>query len=829
MTESSVVPMTRPRPGASLVASARRITSKTITRKGVVNEAWQDDAWEMFDLVGEHRFLASTLAGRMAQARLYVGKLAEDPSEDPEPVEDPKLTGILEAIGDSAAARAQMVYRVGVNLFVPGDCWLAGIPKELFPEGLLPPTSLMPEVVGETDLQVVDRAAAQILDPNSIDIDDLQWRALSVSEVSTTRAGQVQLKLGEGDDDKIECSPDQIILVRVWRPHPRKAWQADSPTRSNLPVLRELVGLTMHVSAQVDSRLAGAGLLIVPQSAKRAMLIAAGLPEDSEEDPFTDALIDAMLTPIGDRANASAVVPLVITVPDDVVEKFKHLSFATPLDTSAGTMREEAIRRFALGSDAPPELLLGTAGMNHWGAWLVEESVVTTHLEPPLALLCDAITSQYLWPVLLDQGMTEEQAHQYVIWYDVSDLVVRPNRSQDAFALHAANAIDNAALRDATGFDQSDAPDYEDLPPEISMALELIKIAPSLANGPGLPQLVAQIRAVLNDDIPELKEPQPVPAGLQPGGADDTQEDQPEGSAGPPTGTIPQTDANPPTVPDMAASGGWGTYPSTPVGQLDMRFTPEQIVGAFEDVPGGLEFLDGFLAQAQAARDYIATQGPDYDDLMRETYGGPGSGRYPKGSGLHPKGGPTRFPQISRSQLSNPDTPRTRAVTEEEFQTLAATGRTELARMRANASPPRGLDENWDTIVQRGYNETRQPWGGATVDAHTGRFLEEDADVFVVTVKPPGVKSVTVSPDASPDEFRASMDTARQRFSDELSYENHSLGIFHDEDLGRIDIDPVLVLPNAGLVDTIGAYTHAVGGAYNPRTGDGYWPPYVGE
>src|SRR5699024_3375465 len=163
----------------------------------------------------------------------------------------------------------------------------------------------------------------------------------------------------------------------------------------------------------------GAGMLLVPQSAQRALKSAAGYDETDETDLLTESLMEAMMTPISDRSSASAVVPLVVTVPDEAVDKFQHISFASPLDDEARELRDEAIRRLALGQDAPPELLLGTGGMNHWGAWLVREDVVTTHLEPTLALISDALTTQYLWPVI-DQtmDMDEVERESYVIWYD---------------------------------------------------------------------------------------------------------------------------------------------------------------------------------------------------------------------------------------------------------------------------------------------------------------------------------------------------------------------------------------------------------------------------
>lgn len=503
----------RPRPLGSLLASAQRITQKSFKRAGHgASNAWQVDSWEMFNLIGELRFMATTLSGRGAKAKIYVGEQQPDPTEDPVPVEDSTITSILTTIGSGPSGLSQLVDRLYTNLFIAGEGWLVGIPRHLLPPSLLPPT------LSEDPNAQLDLLLAQDV-PLGTSIDDLEWRMLSVSEVSSSTGGDVALKFGPGEAERVVCSPDDIFLIRVWRPHPEKWWEPDSPTRSSLPIMRELVGLSMKNGAEVDSRLAGAGVFIVPQSAQRALNIAAGRTDDEDSaDELAEALMEAMGTAIRDRSSASALVPLILTVPDEVTEKFHHITFATPLDGTAGARIDQAIRRIALGLDAPPELLLGVANMNHWGAWLTDQQTVAQHIEPTLALVCDALTTQYLWPVLIDQGMAEEQARKYVVWYDVSHLVVRPNRTADAKEAHAAGVISDEAYRNAAGFDESEAPavkQEEDtgnpviksLPPESALALELVKEHPQLTANPGLPGLVAQIRAVLRDEIPILETP----------------------------------------------------------------------------------------------------------------------------------------------------------------------------------------------------------------------------------------------------------------------------------------------------------------------------------
>jgi hypothetical protein len=505
----------RPYPGASLLAAATRLTSATLqssrTHKAAAAEAWQEDAWEMYDLVGELRFLATVLAAQGAKARFYVGTLAEDPTDPPVPVEDSDLADALEAIGDGPSGLSQLVRRLLINLYVPGDGWLVGIPKPLMPNPRGDNVAPRPEPRPD----------------GTVILDDLVWRMLSVSEVKF-EAEDMVLSLGPNDNEKVKAPADALYAIRVWNPHPRRMWEADSPTRSSLPVLRELVGLTMHISAQIDSRLAGAGVIIAPDSAARAAKRALNLPEDGADDPFTDALIKAMITPISDRANASAYVPLVWTVPDESAELFRYLDQGDRmLDAQAKDMRDESIRRFALGADAPPELLLGVGSMNHWGAWIVQEDVVHSHLEPPLALIADAITTQYLRPVMEQMGRTEEERENTVIWFDVEHIISRPNKGEDAKSAHEVGAISDKALRDAYGFNEDDAPEASLLPEADKIALEMVRANPALMADPGLSVVVEQLRALLDGtpvapvltpvaDItpePEPEEEEPAPAG----------------------------------------------------------------------------------------------------------------------------------------------------------------------------------------------------------------------------------------------------------------------------------------------------------------------------
>lgn len=487
----------------TLLAAAKRITGETVKRLGRASKddgGWQADAWDLTELVGEQSFIVNMKAGRVGAGRFYAGRLnPDDPTARPEMLNDEHpASRILKAWGDTGAQKAQLMSRMSVNLSVPGDGWWIGVPSSI----LNPPE--------EQDIKPSYFIKPEGEDDKVIDIEDLKWFMLSISEV-TKDNDRYNLKIGSKTYRGIH--PDDIWMIRVWDPDPRWYDKATSATRAVLPVLRELHGLTMHVSAQIDSRLAGAGAWMIPQSAVDAVVNQMDDPPGPDDlDPFTASILEAGTTAISDRSSAAALMPVGLVVPDDSLDSagaWKHISFSTPLDKEARQLREEAIRRLALGQAVPPEILLGVGNMNHWGAWLVKEDTISTHVEPQLQLMCDALTTQYLWPVLEQQeNMGEEAAQEFVIWYDVDHLISRPNKLEDAVALHTAGVISDAALRDAGQFTDEDAqisPAFKN--EAASLVLRMIQTNPSLIRNPGIQSLVDSVSLLLEgDDVPEVDE-----------------------------------------------------------------------------------------------------------------------------------------------------------------------------------------------------------------------------------------------------------------------------------------------------------------------------------
>ena len=469
----------------SLTASAALTSAGALIKRGTKKQkgadpkadtSWQDEAWEMYDQVGELRYVSNAIAGRMGQADLVVERNGERLTED--------APGFDEVESLLSLITGAMVERMGLNLFVAGGGWLAGLPPEEEPA----PGS--------------DGHAAE----------DIDWCFLSTREVKKSR-GSVEIR-GR------KYAEEDIFLVRVWDSHPSNWEEADSPTRAALPVLRELVGLTQHVSAQIDSRLAGAGVYWVPNSILNSASVPEGADVSTEfaENPVLNAIMTAMLLPMEDRSNASSVVPLLLGAPDDAIAKIRHDTFSTPFDENTKDLREEAIRRLGLCLDAPPELLQGMGDANHWGMWLVRDEVIQAHVAPRLAVVSDALTTGFLRP-LLEQILPGSDPADFEVVFDVSHLVQRPNRLADASQLHAAGVVGDDTLREAGGFGDEDAPSSRDR--AIAVALEVGRGNPQLLDNMG--EIYAAVYALLDgspETGPEPDEPA-TPATLprQPGAA----------------------------------------------------------------------------------------------------------------------------------------------------------------------------------------------------------------------------------------------------------------------------------------------------------------------
>lgn len=403
-------------------------------------EDWQALLWSWFDVVGELSFGAAWQANALSRITLHAAKRGA-PGTPPTRIDDESnvAVGIMRQFAGGPAGQSEMLRQQGFHLAIPGDTYLVTEPDEL--------GSLLD---GETFTATREE----------------------IKQVGAPPDARYQLQL---DPSKwVDLHPDTLV-TKIMQCHPRRRWEPWSANRAALPILAELRLLSQHIVASAQSRLSGAGLLVYPSEVH--------LPVDPRHanavNPFMSLLAEAMQAARANPDGPEAMTPITLGVPGEYADKFHHVTFSTPFDERVLELRESATKRYASTIDLPAEVLLGIADLQHWNAWAVSEQAQKFHIEPKMMLICHALSTRALQPILRALGMGEAEAEDYVVWYDASELSIQPDRGPSADALQQDGVISAAARRRENGFTEDDAPSKEET--DRRVILDIIKGAPTLA------------------------------------------------------------------------------------------------------------------------------------------------------------------------------------------------------------------------------------------------------------------------------------------------------------------------------------------------------------
>lgn len=442
-------------------------------------DTWQEEAWQYYSDLGEFRYAADWEANMLSRIRFYAAKL-EPGADEPVRAEAGTAVELMTTFAGGVAGQAQIMNGLGTQLAVPGEGYVivenvGGIEKW---------------AVRSIDEVRAARGHYEVIDENN-PRDGYNWRPLA---------------------------PDSMAPIRVWRPNKRYHHVADSPARAARTTMRELELVNRHIISQYLSRLASAGVWFIPSEAT--------FPVREEfadaPDPFVAEWIELAAEAIRTPGTAAAIVPIPIKVPEELIGKFQHLDFTLRIDDKIIEKRDSAIKRLASQLNIPPEVLLGMSDLNHWNGWLSDETNLKVNVAPDAELIAQALTTGYLQPRL--QASRVEDWASWVVWYDMSELTLRPDRSQDAIQLYDRLEINGDALRRETGFTEADKPSDDELKEQ---ALKIvIHTLPT-----GAPSAITELTG-------EQVTIQPV-AAARPGQTTEPETDQPEDRTPPDTPSEP--------------------------------------------------------------------------------------------------------------------------------------------------------------------------------------------------------------------------------------------------------------------------------------------------
>ncbi len=423
------------------------------------NKDWQTEAWRLYDIIGELHKLSGRVGDSLAKARLYVTEV-DDTGEETGEAQDDVIKRLAAVPLGTGAQRDDCLRLAGIDLAIGGECWIVG-------EG----AATSPETAEGSWFVVTGAAFSKIGDDISV-------------RRPQQRGGSV-LKLQDGVD----------ILIRCWRSHPNDTDQADSFTRSAIVPLREIELLTKREFAELDSRLTGAGIMFLPEG-----IDFPRAPEDPTGIAGFMAYIQrAAAASMADQSRASAMVPIMATVPDGTdlaALKEGLINFWSPLSAEIGPMKDAAIARVASMAEIPAEVLTGIGDANHWSAWLISDEGIRW-IGGYLAPVADALTRGFLRPALISMGNAEPE--RYAFAFDLSALAAKPNRLEDALKLRELFLISDEETIKAGAFDPEQMPSVTERAQQI--LLKLIQTQPDLILDPAV-QVALGLPAVHSVGLP---------------------------------------------------------------------------------------------------------------------------------------------------------------------------------------------------------------------------------------------------------------------------------------------------------------------------------------
>jgi len=461
-------------------------------RRNAASTAWQTEAWEYYDAIGEVKYAFNLVASVVSRIRLYAAAVS-NPAEAPAPIDsveaiDPRLAAAaqraLDRLSSAYGGQPGLLKDAALNLQVTGECYLVQIPERL--------GSGLPESwdIRSVDELQVDAKGNYIINPRR----DISGGTSIASSMSTGNKDVVRL-------------PNTAYVGRIWRAHPRYSQEADSSLRGLLDLCAELLLLNRTFRATARSRL-NAGALYLPDGLSVAASPDPDYPYDEEgnyneqynpeeaADEFEDQLIDAMTTPIKDEDSASAVVPLIIRGPAELGDRIKQFKFERSFDPALAQRADRVLERIMQGLDVPKDVVTGLANVKYSNAMQIDEALYKAHIEPLMLLIVDALTVMYLRPYLVANGYPEDEVKKLCIWYDPSLVATRNDRAADADSGFDKMAVSYNAWRRAHGFSDADAPDPQEF------ALRFI-----LQKGMVTPELTESLlRAVAPDIMGEVRE-----------------------------------------------------------------------------------------------------------------------------------------------------------------------------------------------------------------------------------------------------------------------------------------------------------------------------------
>lgn len=434
---AKAAPVAEPAEAGSLIASAVRMGLSEEAWRGYrfVDESWQRLAWDFYDTNPQLHNAVDYIGAAASMVRIYVAHVDENGVRQGEVDDDEEVGALAETLFGGPANKAEILRAIAESLTVAGECFILGKPR-----------------------------ANDAFD---------QWFVAAPGEVR--KNGDI-VYVNMGRAVREELNPGRDIVIRVWTPHPRRAYLADSPVRALLGLLDEMQQMQMFIRAQLNSRIANATILPVPST----LAVPKGDNQAVATDDIYQQLFEVITSNLEGKGTAAQIAPILWQMPLAELQAMSGvvpIRFDSPLSDQAIQLRSEQQQKLAIGMNVPVEIQLGGQEMNHWSIWWAGEEFIVKSMQPLFNRIVDALSVAYLYGALKALG---KDPKRFTYWYDTAPLANSANKLADSLNLYNANPriVSAATVRREGGYNESDAPTEQEL--EEQFIKEVILRDPSL-------------------------------------------------------------------------------------------------------------------------------------------------------------------------------------------------------------------------------------------------------------------------------------------------------------------------------------------------------------
>ncbi len=420
-----------PRHIASLVAggSTYRASDYTdFTKISLLKQDWQSRAFDIYDAEGHLYYATNYVGSALSRIQLVAARKPKNHGELEQPViiKEGPVADAIAGIESPSGGQSGFLRQIGRNIFLTGEVWIVAS------------TATMPDGSSVTN-----------------------WDAVSVDEL-VNESGKKQRRRLPGANP--EPLPPGAFVFRLWKEHPRYTDLADAGTRSCMELLEKIIILNRAEKAVARSQLAGSGILALPQELiPPAWQNQGDMANPMESNPLWQALAESMTAPLKDESAPSAVVPLLLVGPGEVIKNMKYEPLSRTFDANAAQASiRMAIEQIANTLELPKEILLGVGEATHWTAWSIREDVFQAHIQPLIELVCAGLTRTFLRQALAkfsDAQLKEagiDNRDDIIVWYDASQLVIQPDKGDKMLGLHDRFIVTDEAVARELGVPEED-------------------------------------------------------------------------------------------------------------------------------------------------------------------------------------------------------------------------------------------------------------------------------------------------------------------------------------------------------------------------------------